>query len=90
MISYDDNKRQINLKKHGIDLAECVSIFDHPMITKEDVRENYGEQRLLSLGLLNSVVVFMVWVDKVEHPHLISVREATKHEQKYYFANIGY
>ncbi|GAB6141901.1 BrnT family toxin [Methylosoma difficile] len=90
MVSYDDNKRQINLKKHGIDLAECVSIFDHPMITKEDARENYGEQRLLSLGLLNSVVVFMVWVDKVEHPHLISVREATKHEQKYYYANIGY
>jgi len=90
MISYDDNKRQINLKKHGIDLAECVSIFDHPMITKEDAHENYGEQRLLSLGLLNSVVVFMVWVDKVEHPHLISVREATKHEQKYYYANIGY
>lgn len=90
MISYDDNKRQINLKKHGIDLAECVSIFDHPMITKEDARKNYGEQRLQSLGLLNSVVVFMVWIDKVEHPHLISVREATKHEQKYYYVNIGY
>ncbi|MFI3155556.1 MAG: BrnT family toxin [Methylococcaceae bacterium] len=90
MISYDDNKRQINLKKHGIDLAECVSIFDHLMITKEDARENYGEQRLQSLGLLNSVVVFMVWIDKVEHPHLISVREATNYEQKYYYANIGY
>jgi uncharacterized protein len=48
MISCDDNKRQINLKKHNIDLAECVSIFDHPMITKEDPRENYGEQRLQS------------------------------------------
>ena len=90
MISYDDNKRQINLKKHGIDLAECVGIFDYPMITKEDARENYGEQRLQSLGLLNSVVVFMVWIDKVDHPHLISVREATKYEQKYYYANIGY
>jgi len=76
MISYDDNKRQINLQKHGIDLAECVSIFDHPMITKEDARENYGEQRLQSLGLLNSVVVFMVWIDKVDHPHLMSVRKA--------------
>ena len=90
MISFDDNKRQINKKKHNIDLAECVSIFDYPMITKEDARENYGEQRLQSLGLLNSVVVFMVWIDTVEHPHLISVREATKYEQKYYYANIGY
>ena len=90
MISYDENKRQTNLKKHGIDLAECVSIFDSPMITKEDTRENYGEQRLQSLGILNAVVIFMVWVDKVDHLHLISVREATKYEQKYYYANIGY
>jgi len=90
MISYDENKRQTNFKKHGIDLADCVSIFDHPMITREDNRENYGEQRLQSLGLLNSVVVFIVWIDKADHPHLISVREATKYEQKYYYANIGY
>jgi uncharacterized protein len=88
MISYDENKRQTNLKKHGIDLADCVSIFDHPMITKEDNRENYGEQRLQSLGLLNAIVVFMVWTDR-QHPHIISVREASKYEQKYYYANIG-
>ena len=90
MISYDENKRQINLKKHNIDLAECAAVFDYPMITKEDTRENYGEQRLQSLGMLGSAVVFMVWVDKVDRPHLISVREATKYEQKYYYANIGY
>lgn len=90
MISYDENKRQTNLKKHNIDLAECAAVFDYPMITKEDTRENYGEQRLQSLGMLGSVVVFMVWVDKVDRPHLISVREATKYEQKYYYANIGY
>jgi uncharacterized DUF497 family protein len=79
-----------NLKKHNIDLAECAAVFDYPMITKEDTREDYGEQRLQGLGMLGSAVVFMVWVDKVDCPHLISVREATKYEQKYYFANIGY
>ena len=90
MVSYDENKRQINLKKHHIDLAECAAVFDYPMITKEDARENYGEQRLQSLGTLGSTVVFMVWVDRGEYSHLISVREATKYEQKYYYANIGY
>lgn len=90
MISYDENKRKLNLKKHNIDLAECGDIFDYPMITKEDNRENYGEQRLQSLGMLDSRVVFMVWVDKIEYPHIISVREATKYEQKYYYANIGF
>ena len=90
MISYDENKRKANLKKHQIDLAECGEVFDHPMITKEDAREHYGEQRLQSLGILGSRVVFMVWVDEVDQPRIISAREATKHEQRYYHSNIGY
>ena len=87
MISYDKDKRSKNLNKHKIDFAECEEIFDYPMITIEDAREDYGEQRLQSLGFLNSHVVFMVWVDEIEQPRIISVREATKYEQEYYFSN---
>ena len=47
------------------------------MFTKEDAREHYGEQRLQSLGILGSRVVFMVWVDEVDQPRIISAREAT-------------
>lgn len=90
MISYDENKRQANLKKHNIDLANCADVFDHPMITKEDSSEYYGEQRLQSLGLLGPRVIFMVWVEETEQPRVISAREATTHEQRYYFSNIGY
>jgi len=88
MVTYDEKKRIKNLKKHNIDLAETGEIFSYPMITKEDTSENYGEQRLQSLGLLNSKIVFMVWVDHADQPHIISVREAEKHEQKYYISNV--
>ncbi len=88
MISYDDDKRIRNLEKHGIDLTECEEVFDHPMITKEDTSESYGEQRLQSLGLLKSRVVFIVWVDDIDYPRIISVRETKKHEQRYYYSNI--
>ena len=50
-------KRQINLAKHGIDFVECEAIFDAPLLTDEDDREAYGEQRLKSLGWLNGRII---------------------------------
>jgi uncharacterized DUF497 family protein len=90
MITWDENKRQTNIAKHGIDFIDCEVIFDHPMITKEDDREVYGEQRLQSLGLLHGIVVFMVWVDYKESAHIISVRKALKHEKRYYWKRVSY
>jgi uncharacterized protein len=84
-MSYDPAKRKLNLRKHGIDLAECDGLFDEPMLTREDDREAYGEQRLISLGWLKSRVVVLVWTDREDEPHVISCREAEPHEQEAYF-----
>jgi uncharacterized protein len=84
-MSYDPAKRRLNLRRHGIDLAECDGVFDKPMLTREDDREAYGEQRLISLGWLKRRVVVLVWTDREDEPHLISCREAGTHEQEAYF-----
>ena len=84
-MSYDSANRKLNLRKHAIDLAECELVFDESMLTREDDREAYGEQRLISLGWLNERVVVLVWTDREEEPHLISCREAETHEQEAYF-----
>ncbi|KOR33061.1 hypothetical protein TI05_03295 [Achromatium sp. WMS3] len=85
MSSLDPNKQRTNLSKHGIDLAECEAVFDNPMLTREDTRQQYVEQRLISLGWLKGKVVVLVWTDRADGPRLISCREATFHEQKAYF-----
>jgi uncharacterized DUF497 family protein len=85
MVTYDETKRQTNLTKHGIDLAECAGVFDAPMLTDEDTREAYGEQRLKSLGWLNGRVVVLAWTDRETGPHLISCRYGDKHETQAYF-----
>ena len=82
---YDSNKRRRNQRKHKIDLAECETVFDAPMLTREDTREDYGEERLVSLGLLKDKAVVLVWTDRAEGPRLISCREAESHEQATYF-----
>lgn len=82
---HDPAKRKKNQRKHGIDLAECEAVFDAPMLTREDTRESYGEQRLLSLGWLRGRVVLLVWTDREDGPRMISCREADPHEQEAYF-----
>ena len=48
-VSHDPAKRRRNLRKHGIDLPGCMAAFDAPMLSFEDTREAYGEQRFVSL-----------------------------------------
>ena len=57
MVTWDETKRRLNLKKHKIDIAEVESAFDSPMITDEDDREAYGELRLQSLAFWRDRVV---------------------------------
>lgn len=37
MVTYDETKRQANFTKHGIDLAECGSVFDGFLVTNEQI-----------------------------------------------------
>jgi uncharacterized DUF497 family protein len=75
-MSHDPAKRKANLRKHSIHLAECEAIFDAPMLTRDDDRAEYGEQRLISLGLLRGRVVILIWTDREDGPHFISCRQA--------------
>jgi uncharacterized DUF497 family protein len=85
MVTYSAAKRQTNLTKHGLDLAECSGVFDAPMLTEEDTRAAYGEQRLRSLCWLGGRVAVLVWTDRADGPHLISCRYGDKHETQIYF-----
>ena len=84
-MTYDEPKRQENLRKHAIDFSECEAIFDMPLLTDEDAREACGEQRLKSLGWLNGRVVVLIWTERETGPHLISCRYGEQHETQRYF-----
>ena len=88
MISYDEDKRLSNLEKHGFDFVDAASVFEGFHITREDSRGNYGEQRFQTLGLYGNVlVVMMIHTPRDSADHIISIRKASKHEQKYYWQN---
>lgn len=85
MITWDESKRRRNIKDHGLDFAGCEAIWDNFTITREDIRENYGEKRLVAFGLLEGTVAVLVYTERRAGPHIISLRKAMKHEARYYF-----
>lgn len=89
VVTWDDPKRQANLRRHGLDFEGCEDVFDAPVVTVEDSRQDYGEQRINLLGWLNGRVVHMTYTERGENLHVISLREATRHEVRYYFKVIS-
>lgn len=88
MVTWDEAKRQHNLSEHGLDFADCESVFDGPVITREDDRLAYGEQRINLLGMLEGIVVHLTYTERGDDLHVISLRKATKHEARYYFSQV--
>ena len=88
MVSWDEPKRQLNINDHQLDFTGCDGVFDGPVITFEDDRLAYGEQRLNLLGLLGGQVVHMTYTERGDDLHVISLRKATKHEARYFFSKI--
>jgi len=85
---WDEEKRKKNIRKHGIDFSGAEKLFDGYTVTAEDTRFRYDELRFLTLGILNGQVVVVSHTERGEAIRFISIRRATRNEQKGYFAKI--
>ncbi len=85
---WDDTKRRSNIKKHGIDFVDASMVFDSYTLTIEDDRYDYGEERFITFGILEGRVVVVVHTENEEFIRIISIRKATKYEEKAYFSQI--
>lgn len=81
---WDENKNEANIERHGIDFYDAHSIFEHPMLIKADTRKDYGEKRLVGLGLLFEVEIVIIFTKRGDSIRVISIRRANKNERKIY------
>ena len=77
------NKNETNIRCHGIDFCDAGFIFEHPMLIKTDTRKDYGEERLIGLGLLFEAVIIIVFTKRGNSIRVISIRRANKNERKH-------
>ncbi len=88
LFEWDERKRKINLRKHGIDFVGCEAIFAGMTKTMLDNRDDYEEERFVTFGLLDGRVVAVVHTETADTIRVISIRKAKRREQTLYFQSI--
>ena len=68
--------------------VDATTVFDGPTFTYEDDRFDYPEQRFITFGLLQGLVVSIVHTESSRQIRIISFRKATKHEQAIFFKSL--
>ena len=85
---WDENKRLINLQRHGIDFADVWRVFESNRVIFIDDRFDYNELRLVTIGVLRERIVTVGYTENDEITRIISIRKATKNEQRKYLEGI--
>lgn len=79
-------KARSNYAKHGVAFDAAKMAFADPfMVELIDDTEDYGEERYLLFGMVDSQILTIVYTLRQGRCRLISARRATKDEQEHYF-----
>ncbi|MBO6140588.1 MAG: BrnT family toxin [Ruminococcus sp.] len=85
---WDENKNEINKRKHGISFETAKEVFyDDLAIVFDDPDHSVDEDRFLIIGMTKSSKVCIVshcYRDNDNIIRIISAREATKREKNFY------
>jgi uncharacterized DUF497 family protein len=86
---WDERKRAMNLRDHGLDLMDATPLFDgRPVYTYPSPR--HGEERFVTVGSLVGKFLAVVWTERARSTiRLISFRRARDAEERKYVALFG-
>lgn len=88
--TWDPEKAEANLKKHGVDFREAATVFDDAFSTAfPDGDHSAGKRRFLIIGMsaLGRVLVVSYIEVSVQTVRIISARPATRRERTFYEEN---
>ena len=88
-VSYDPIKRQRTLEERDLDFEDAVSVWPGLHFDQVDDRKDYGEVRIISIGMIGGRMVVLVWTERNDVRHVISMRKANEPEQRRYAARLG-
>ena len=83
-IVFDPAKRAQTLADRGLDFADAAGVIDGAVWEFVDDRTDYGEVRVTTIGSLRERMVVVVWTQRGEDRHVISMRKANNREQSRY------
>jgi uncharacterized protein len=82
---WDPAKDAANLAKHEIGFDDAVRVFADPAHYLEDSsRPEHGERRVKAIGMVDGVVIAVIFTDRNRRRRIISARKARRDERTRY------
>ncbi len=88
-ITFDPAKREKTLIERGVDFLDAELVFAGTKIEGPDLRFDYGEVRMITVGHLRGRMMVVVWTQRGEARHVISMRKANDREQACFGQRFG-
>ena len=87
--TWDPVKRARTLRERGLDFELAIQVFAGSTLEQEDTRRDYGERRMLAIGLARGLELTVCYTDRGASPEfmerrIISIRRSTRHERQAY------
>ena len=86
---WDEAKNRSNFAKHGLRFEDAEAVFSGPCVTFVDDRFDYGEARLITLGLLAQRLVVIAHAPRNEGTRIVSMRKGNRREKEIYRQRLG-
>jgi uncharacterized protein len=83
-ITFDPAKNEINVTKHGVSLALAAKLDWSEVMAYVDARHDYREIREVGFGVIDDRLYCVVFTQRGNAMHVISMRKANKREFKSY------
>lgn len=83
-ITYDPAERAWTIRERGLDFEDAASVFAGWTIDIPDLRRDYGEPRINTVGFLNRRMVIVYWTPRGGDRRIISMRRANDREKAHY------
>jgi uncharacterized protein len=85
---WDAAKAQSNLAKHRVTFEAARRVFDDAFaFDRLEIVSDRTEVRYVVTGMVNGVLLTVVYTERGERVRIISARKATRHEQADYYRN---
>jgi len=85
---WDEAKRLKVIEERGVDILYAALIFEDRVLTKVDDRADYGEERLISLGMVDGEAFVVVHTERKGATRLITAWKGGQLEREQYQAGI--
>ena len=79
---FDPDKSERNEAERGFDFLYASRVFEGRTVSFADDRANYGEVRMIAIGMIDGKLYTVVYTDRGDVRRIISAHRASRQESR--------